>query len=156
MMRYICPQGLSSRNHRTKSPSRMLPDLLERKGHAPGCQTFPPASFLIWSLPREPPEPGPQRGEALCPPTLLFPFPRPVSSLIVGSLLCPLEGDVLARITVVHLPWTASPPARLTSSSPLGAEERKVPVPGSWHFPRGFPRLTSGPFHTPLGSKPGA
>lgn len=36
-----------SRTIRTKSPSRMLPDLLERKGLTPGGQTIPPASFPI-------------------------------------------------------------------------------------------------------------
>ena len=36
-----------SRTIRTKSPSRMLPDLLERKGLTPSGQTIPPASFPI-------------------------------------------------------------------------------------------------------------
>lgn len=102
----------------------------------------------------------PQTGEALCPRTLLFFSPRPVSALIWGEPTASWKETCWQEhLCSVHLGWP-SPPARLTSPSPSphpapGVAEGKVPTAGSWHFPMGFPRLTNSLFHTPFGSQPG-
>lgn len=152
-MCYIWPQGLCCRNHRTKSPSRMLPDLLERKGRASHCQTFPLASFLIWHLA---PEPGTQTGEALCLPTCLFLFPRPVPAPIWRDPTLP-PGRRHAGGNNCH-PFTLDdfPASQTHFIVTPRSRRRKSTCTRKLALPHGFSQADQCVlFHSLLGSKPG-
>lgn len=109
MMWCFCPQELCSRKHRTKSPSRILPDLLE-KGGTHARQPSSSSGFLphlaLWRGTGA--EAMARRGAAASLPRPSFPQSHSCSEL--GVPLYPLEGTMSTRTTAIlfYLGWLPS------------------------------------------------